>query len=281
MSEIPDRTTGPVWPGDKNKRGPGPYHIDTFSQCPQRAAFQYEARLQPVNDTKRDPADIGTLVHVGLAYRYAQMLPQRPAWMVYPNPYAAIEECGFKRPDLAAEAKRIFAWYEYTYQKDTLRPILVEHQFQAQLGDDLFMTARIDLLAEEFGQLVVVDHKVKGKLTKRTGDYASTDRQFVTLLALARASGFDIKRVMLNGMTRDFPTPQFRRFPVPVSAQAYERLGVDSLYYLRARNEIRNQFPDPMNRPRNFSACMTHFGLCPYDPLCRDGLHRLSEYTKT
>lgn len=281
MSGIADRRSGFVSPGEKNKRGPGPYHIDTFIECPQKAAFNYEMRIEPAFDPKREPAEIGTIVHTGLAYLYASRLPQRPAWMVYNSPEEAMALQGAARPDLVHEATRIFAWYRHYYQNvDIWRPVLIEHQFQAQLGPDDYMTARIDMLAWEGPDLCVIDHKVKGKIGPRTGLYAATDRQMLTILALTRQAGYEVTRVILNCMTRDYPQPRFERYDVPVNPEAYKRFGTDAAYWLRRRNEVRKLFPDPTNRPRNYNACMSKFGLCPYDPLCRDGIHRLGEYVK-
>lgn len=277
MSTIQERRKSVVTPGERNYKGIGPSHLSTFASCPQRAAFQYEAHLEPVGDTKREPARIGELVHVGLAYRYGAMLPQRPGWMVYPSPAEAIAAVGAERPDLTLQAQRIFAWYEYVYQKENVVPVLVEAVLNAPLEEE-WVAARVDFVGWIDGILTVADHKVQKTLHKATASIMSTDRQMLTILAAARANGYDVQRVMLNGMTRDYPEPKFRRFDVQISHDAYGRLGQDTLYYLRQRRVMRDMYPDPYNRPRNFDACMTRFGLCPFHKLCRDGLHRLNEF---
>jgi len=269
----------PVWPGERNYKGIGPSHLSTFASCAQRAAFNYELRLEPLDDPRRDPAKVGDLIHAALAYHYGAMLSQRPGWMVYGGPQEAIYALASDRSDLAWEAWRIFSWYLHYYQNDSFRPIAVENQLNVKLEDE-WLSVRMDLLAYEGSDLVVVDHKSKKTLPRNTGQILSTDRQMLMLLGILRANGHDVRRVIVNGMTRDFPEPRFRRFSVPISEAAYERLATDTLYYLRMRRQTRQQFPDPYFRPRNFDACMTRYGLCPFDGLCRDGFHRLEEFAQ-
>lgn len=281
MSSLPHV---PIQPGDKSKRGPGPYRLDSFSTCPQWEGYAYELRLAPT--VQKDALPIGTLVHAALAYHYAFQLPIRPTWLVYKDPYDAVAQLGHNsgRGDLIETAQRIYAWYAYTYQVDPWVPVLVEHQFQWNFGtaeNPRFATCRTDLIAREGNDLILVDHKCKGRLGKNTGRSLSMDRQMLTNLCFARAAGYDIKRVVINGMTRDFPTPLFGRYDVPVSAEAYAHFAQDTMYFLDQREAVRKAYPDPMNRPRNTKACMSGpFGACEYLKLCEDGPARLVEYTK-
>lgn len=281
MSNLPHV---PIWPGDKNVRGPGPYRLDSFASCPQAEGFGYEARLTPL--LSRDAMEIGSLVHAALAYHYGVKLTQRPQWFVYTDPYQAVDQLAVAlgRPDLIDLAKMIYAWYAYQYQNDIWNPVLVEHQFQWNLGGEKFFTGRIDLIAEEYGDLVLIDHKIKGTLPRSTGYLLSMDRQMMTNLVLARANGYDIKRVYINGITRGgkptpLSTPAFGRFAVPISAEAYSHFAQDTTYYLAQREAIKAAFPDPMNRPRNTKACYGQF-KCEFIPLCEDGPTRLVEYRR-
>jgi hypothetical protein len=123
----------------------------------------------------------------------------------------------------------------------------------------------------------IVTHNTTGRLSKNIGTSYRTDRQMLTGLALARASGYDVKRVIINALSKETP-PQFQRYDVPVSEIAYNRLGEDTRYYLARLAETRKAYPDPMNRPRNHGACLRKFGLCDYYPLCSEGLTRASEF---
>lgn len=269
----------PIWPGPMNTpRGPGPYRVGAFATCPQLEGFAYEAKLRPA--IERDEPKIGTLVHAALAYHYGARLPQRPDWMIYGDSMQAIAFLGADRPDLVYEAQRIFAWYVLFYQNDPWQPILVEHAFQWWFDEHTPITARVDLIAVENGEYVLVDHKVKGKIYRSTGEVMRNDRQMVTCLALARANGWDIRRVVINGMTRDYPEPKFGRYDVPVSAEVYDRFAADTYYFMRRRQEVKAAFPDPMNRPRNTDSCLRKFGPCDFLPLCTEGLVRIHDFVR-
>jgi hypothetical protein len=200
------------------------------------------------------------------------MLPERPSWFVYADVYEAIRVLGEARPDFRDLALHVFAAYEEYYKVNTWTPVLVEHQFVVQFEGGPY-SARTDLLAIENGEYVLIDHKILGKLTPTVGARYATDRQMLTGLAIARASGYDVRRVVINAGTREMPYPSFRRFDVPINHEAFNRLGADTEYYIKQQAYVRQLYPDPMNRPRNFDACMTKFndGFCEYYGLCFGG----------
>jgi hypothetical protein len=102
----------------------------------------------------------------------------------------------------------------------------------------------------------------------------------LTQLALARLAGYNVSRVMINAMSREYPEPRFGRFEVPISHEAFAHLGQDTAWALEQINIVRKRFPDPMNRPRTWESCTRKYGLCDMAPLCHDGPHRLVEYVK-
>ncbi|OHD23149.1 MAG: hypothetical protein A2Y38_19905 [Spirochaetes bacterium GWB1_59_5] len=277
--------TGAVWPGGASKQGP--HRVGAFCVCPQLEGFGYELNLRPA--VEKDVTVIGTLVHVGLAYRYAMTLAQKPDWLVYPDGRWAIWTCGQHRPDCRAEALRIYdaycAFYDPLIQRGAVpawKPLLVEHQFEIAFtmpdGTTEPYTARIDLLAEENGHVILVDHKSKGKIGRQTGNEYASDRQMLTCLALSRHFGFNVERVVINAMTREYPDPRFARYEVPISHAAYNRLGEDTAHALRQMREVRTRYPDPANRPRTWENCIRKFGPCDFIPVCTEGNHRLVEY---
>jgi hypothetical protein len=272
----PDNNVGPVWPGGASKQGP--HRVGSFAICPQLEAFSQDLRLQP--GVQKDAPLIGTLVHAGLAYRYAALLPQKPSWFVYPEGRTAIWTLGLasERADAALEALRVFDAYEAYYSQNIWQPLLVEHQFEVEMEGEPY-TARTDLLAVENGEVCLIDHKTQKRLSRNTALDYSADRQMLTGLALARAAGYDVKRVIINALSKEMP-PRFGRFDVPISELAYSRLGDDTRYYLKLMKWTRQQYPDPLNRPRNLDCCLRKYGPCEFIPLCTDGLHRLPEYTK-
>ena len=287
-----NRNTGVVWPGGASLQGP--HRIGAFALCPQLEAFSQELYLRPI--VEKDQTKIGTLVHVGLAYRYGMMLAQRPDWLVYPDPRTALWTCGQDAVHLAEVALFIFDHYQTWYSPNgpgganTWAPVLVEHQFVVQLEGEPY-SARLDMLAIENSEYILVDHKSKGYIKRETGYEYRADRQMLTQLALARYFGYDVKRVVINAMTRPRPnkmgfydlasfTPRFARFDVPISQIAYGRLWDDTLWVLRNMKIVRSTYPDPMNRPRNWDACVRAYGVCDFAPLCIDGPEKINEFTK-
>lgn len=267
--------TSPIWPGGLSKQGP--HRVGAFATCPQLEAFAHELHLR--HSIEKIAPAIGNLVHVGLAYRYGQLLPQRPAWLVYNSGRDALWICGYNNPEARDEALRVFDAYEAFYQQNTWQPLLVEHQFEVSIEGEPY-TARTDLLAVENGEIVLIDHKTVRKITGNIGRSYRADRQMLTGLALARASGWDVKRVVINALSKEQPTPRFARFDVPISHVAYARLGEDTAYTLRQMKETRLRYPDPTNRPRNWDACMRKYGLCDFYSVCTEGNEQLVEYVR-
>lgn len=243
--------------------------MESFAICPQLEAFGHDLHLRLADE--RAATAIGTLVHVGLAYRYGAMLPERPAWLVYPDAMTAIATCGWATPGFAQEAQRIFAWYQHFYAVNVWTPVLVEHQFEVTFPNGEPYTARTDLLAIENGEYVLIDHKTITRLSGSVGRSYRTDRQMLTGLALARAAGYDVRRVVINALSKEMPVPQFRRYEVPISPIAWERLGADTNYYLERLQEVRRTHPDPWTRPRNSGSCVRKYGVCDYYPICAEG----------
>lgn len=278
MADLPrgySNVTGALWPGGLSKQGP--HRVESFAICPQLEAFAHDLHLRPM--LPKMATSVGNLVHVGLAYRYGAMLPRRPDWLVYPDARTALWTCGQDHLEAAEEALRVFDAYEANYRINVWQPLLVEHQFEvmfASLGEPY--TARTDLLCVESGQIVLVDHKTCAKLTRTIGNDYRTDRQMLTGLALARANGYDVQRVVINALSKERPFPRFGRFDVPISPTAYARLGEDTAYYLEKMAEVRRRYPDKLNRPRNTGSCVRKYGRCEFYEVCADGPQHLVQF---
>lgn len=248
----------------------GPHRVGAFALCPQLEAFAHELQLRCA--VEKPATGIGVLLHVGLAYRYALMLPKeaQPSWLVYPDAMTAIAVCGENQPEYAQEAQRVLAWYYHHYNVNTWTPVLVEHQFVTQIDQEPY-SARIDLLVIENGEYVLVDHKSISKLRGSIGHSYRSDRQMMTQLALARLAGYDVKRIVINAMTKEYPRPNFMRYDVPLSGVAYDHFLQDTRYYLNRLRQTRIDYPDPWKRPRNTDACVRKYGVCDYEPICTQG----------
>ena len=160
--------TGVVFPGGGSKQGP--HRLGAAATCLQLEAFGYQLNIRP--SVEKDATKIGTLVHVGLAYRYGAMLDKKPDWLVYPDARWAIWICGQDRPDCAAEALRIYDAYVAHYDPllasgvvPPWKPLLVEHQFEVAFkmpdGSVEPYTTRIDMLVQCGKEIWLVDHKMR------------------------------------------------------------------------------------------------------------------------
>jgi len=250
--------------------------------CPQLETFGYELGLRQV---VRDPYTfLGSLYHVALAYWYALLLQVKPAWYVYASPEEAVRACGHDRLDLVDDALELFTVYTRTYprESDPWQPVLVEMQLVSTAEGEVYST-RLDMLAwDPAVGYVLTNHKANARETKAAAYY--TDVQVLTEIAQARASGYDVKKYYINEMVKKVvrrkgtTPPRAHRIPVNVSPVAYARIAADMGYYLRARQHVVVEFPDPMNRPRNYGACHGKYRLCDFYALCADGPARLHEY---
>ena len=276
-----------IWPGGASLQGP--HRVGAFDLCPQLEGFGYELNLRPA--IEKEATKVGTLVHVGLAYRYGVLLPVKPDWLVYPDGRYAIWICGADRPDLAQEALRIYDAYCAFYDPLIARgmvvpwqPVLVEHQFVSQFtmpdGSTEPYSARIDLMAQVGNELWLIDNKTGSKLSNHTGTSYRADRQMLTQLALARLFGYNISRVVINAMSREWPEAKFGRFEVPISHEAYARLGEDTAYVLERMRDVRKRWPDPRKRPRNLDSCLRKYGRCDFYDICTNGDHELIQYVR-
>ncbi len=255
--------------------------VGSFCTCPQLYGLGYEAGLKAVDE--KPARKVGTLAHVGLAYRYGALLPERPAWMVYPTPQApdpreALWTIGGGDHEAKVEALRVFDAYQAYYPTPRWRPVLVEHQFEVIIqlpSGPVRYTLRIDLLGYD-----VYDHKTAYKITKNVGLSYRTDREMLTALWLCRGNGYNVQRVVINAMTKEHPQPHFGQFDVPISDEAYQRIGADTAYLLQRMRDVKAAYPNPLQRPRSYEACVRKYGVCDMYPICSDGPHRLSEFTK-
>lgn len=260
----PRRDSSIVWPGGSSLNGP--HAVGAFALCRQLHAYAHVLHLRPM--LKKQSTEVGNLIHAGLAYRYGAMLPEKPDWYVYTDGYEAISTLGARYPNYMETALTIFDAYQRYYAVNVWTPVAVEHQFVVQFEHGPY-SCRTDLLAIEDGRYVIVDHKSVGKIAANTGQRYATDYQMLTNLAITRALGYPVERVVINAMSREMPNPAFARFDVPINEVFYNRLGVDTAYYISEMRRIEKEFPDPRSRPRNPDACVSKvYGICDFHGLC-------------
>ncbi len=261
--------------------------IGAFLTCKQLHGFGYQMGLK--SSDEKAARKVGTLVHVGLAYRYGALLPEKPDWMVYPDARTALWTIAQGDVEAGTLALQVFDAYQahYPIEQNYLKPVLVEHQLEAVMDVDGVperYTLRIDLLAEDTrdGALVLMDHKTIYKLSRNIGTSYRADREMLTGLGLCNLNGYYPKRVVINAMTKGFQgqQPQFERYDVPISIEALSHIGEDTVHAIRELRAIQVSHPDPARRPRTLESCLRKYGACDFGPICTEGPQRLTEFTK-
>lgn len=134
---------------------------------------------------------LGTLVHLGVAYHYVEMMPksQWPNWFRDGTLQDAMERVGEGYPGEIAMAEECISFYKLVTAGEPFVPKYVEHEFEARVGDldpngpdedgihyvndftgkefnaptlnNEVVTVRSDVVGERDGSLWIRDHKTK------------------------------------------------------------------------------------------------------------------------
>lgn len=236
----------------------------------------------------------GTLIHTCLAFHNASLMTEPPEWFKARTLADALDEDGEGHPDLIRAAKEIYEAYRLRHAGDTWRPVSVEQEYEATIGeldpggpdptlDSEVVTCRTDLVIEANGDVWIVDHK-------STGGQAGKDRlaawseaewrlnwQVLMNLHILRAPS-NVKR--LGGRTvkgfiiqriKQRPPYDFDRHPVSVPLLAYHAAPRVARKYVAEERSIlamldRGETPTP-----NFAMCQGRYGPCDYADLCAAG----------
>lgn len=147
--------------------------------------------------------DFGTLGHTGLSYHYGEQLEKKPQWLVNnPDITVAMEIDSKGEARWLKQAKDMLAAYKNHYASDPWKPLHVEEEFTAKVGEldpdgedepaiepfefkDIFGRSRVlqrpslndevvscrpDMIALDGGRHIIVDHKVQGGGQKSNKD---------------------------------------------------------------------------------------------------------------
>ena len=147
--------------------------------------------------------DFGTLGHTGLSYHYGAQMEKPPQWLINnPNVEVAMEIDSKGEAKWLKQAKDMLAAYKNHYANDTWKPVHVEEEFTAKVGEldpdgedepaiepiefkDLFGRSRVvqrprlndevvscrpDMIALDGNRYIIVDHKVQGGGQKSNRD---------------------------------------------------------------------------------------------------------------
>lgn len=262
----------------------GSHQLASTQTCKRLYALRYVFEIIGKEDKPYRMA--GTLVHLCLAYHYAEQLAVRPDWLSTPLD-AALEIEGAGCPNEIKLAKDIYAYYKANVAAgDTLKPVYVEQQFEATIGqidpggpdpelDSESISIRPDLVAELNGELWIVDHKTQrgGWNSDRLGVWKDDGEflmswQAMLYLHVLRAletrpvKGFLIQRVKRN------PPYDHDRNPLRIPALAYKQVPRAARDMVREELKIRRELRQGTAPTPNFAACQGRYGPCDYRDLC-------------
>lgn len=245
--------------------------------CERLWWLRYDQGIVPIHD-KKDRMG-GTLIHLALAYYYASLMPTPPSWFHEKDLNAALEEKGVGFPDLIPIAKEVLVAYMQTYPQETFKPVTIEKQFVARVGDldpggpdpsldDELVSCRPDLIAEIDGKNYMVDHKSsgggwgRGKALEKwnpNGNYL-LDWQVLWNLHIVRQT-MPIEGFIIQRLKRSAPYQVDRNF-VSVAAKPYgEAPRVGRAAVARERENKRRAEAGIPPIPA-FWACFGRFGAC-------------------
>lgn len=191
--------------------------LGTWWRCPKLWYFTY---LHPYGETTGietkytgSPLMIGSGVHIGLTAYYSAG-PEGPDWSMDAGLDAARRMFAARRDEFEsderwaadlAETERILRGYatEYAREWPDLKPLAIERTYSLTLRSGHILSVRPDMMAENFGMLVAVEHKVPGanKVVSTIGS-ASLGAQGLVQAAVLRAHDMPTNGQLLNILVR-------------------------------------------------------------------------------
>lgn len=287
----------------------GPHRLGSVQTCQLQYALRYVNKVTPI-ETK-SWTRVGTLFHQSLAYVYAERMDNPPDWFHVETLESSLLRQGEGHPAEVRDAIEFYHWFKVVSTGEPLNPVAVEQEFRATLADidpdgtdedeihyvnedtgkefhaprlnEEVITCRTDLVAEEAGQLYVIDHKSKaidwktGHLPKwnEEGEYSLNLQVLQNLLLVRhhfgvdRVAGFKIHRVSRN---RPFARDTHE---IHCSGLAYANAPRAIRDAVRLERKVGLELASGSKASPNYSVCFAKYGdsdyasACDYVPLCR------------
>lgn len=275
----------------------GSHRLQAWKTCPRMAYWRYWCGYRAKKHVAH--RDEGTLFHACFQYWYAGMMTEPPAWWgpdrLYPHLLKATAELPARdREEKLARVAEGFAAYRHVYEHDkhALRPVAVEVEYQATVGeldpggpdrtlDDEVVTCRPDLVYEFLatGDLWCLDFKTLGrsrtnlkaggKLYKFNplGEWALNFQVLLNLKILRLRLGEDrVAGFKLQRCTRQ-RTWDFDRSTLTIPKREYQEFGRTVREFVRLEREIVARAEQGIE-PLPYYECMGRFGTCDYRAVC-------------
>ena len=199
--------------------GPSPngwHKAETFMLCPRRRGWDYAGEQEPGKPWHSEATARGTMLHVALAHHYSQVQAVQEdrdpdAFYAPEVALALLPQVETNPADAALMATLIpqvieaYRGYRADYAMERLKVVAVETVVEMEIpgtggpGQPPKKTGRVDLIYENsHGQIVFMDHKSAGRITREHKWQYSRSGQFLMMRWLGAALGDRFGGVVLN-----------------------------------------------------------------------------------
>lgn len=282
-------------PGGASRRGS--HRLANIMQCPRKTFFHTIFQLE--SKYRARYFDEGTLIHLALAYHFADRLEHKPDWYRQKTLEQALEEEGTGAYRAIQLALGVYKAYPKAYPNDSWQPLAIEHELATSVGalrrhvspscaphpmDDQIVSSRLDLIMFINDQVWHADYKSVGATRARNGhlaplnpngEYAISWQFTVQTLILRALLGTTYRGMMIERVLRADP-PQFERDYMPIATGPYlEAPDTIAVACQRETELVTWVLKQGITRPWErlpegyFWSCFSWGQECEYRPICK------------
>ena len=266
----------------------GWHRLQTVLQCPRKYAIYTRDKAQPRPTTA--PALIkGTLLHIGLAHRYA--LIQDPDADVY-EPLKAVEGMAAKQPNPEVWAEHVplvqetllqydVRWGHEQWEVKAVERELVAHIEDKERGEVYLYTQRADLVVLNplTGLWYIVDHKTSVRPPSSSAKAYSLSGQFRGynmfgrgLLGFKNFGGVVLNMLQWPGAKKPAEFARLELSPAPFADKTFQQTIIHAERTIRDLTKLYTD-TDALAWPgvHHEHACWTRYGPCKHHKTCEWG----------
>jgi hypothetical protein len=240
----------------------GNHRVETFNLCPRLYYYKYVDK----KTVTRRATGLGTLVHQGLAHRYAHI--QGRTELYAPAEAMTVLAAQTDTVDLLPEALHILKSYDAHYGEDHMQVLYVEDTFALKFGETK-ITMRVDTIwhSRNADKYWIVDHKTGARITSATARTYSATGQIVAARILGQKlwgrkfGGVLLNLIQTDGLKFDrqvvSPAPGLvASYPMSIQASA------------KRIKELEGQPCEAYPRHVSEHTCQTRYGVCSFLEKC-------------
>lgn len=270
----------------------GFHRLHSFMQCPTKYYHSYLSD-EPRPRTVSPSLIMGSLVHTGLAHRYA-ILKAEQEGLEHDlfEPIEAMKQQAFNEENdtwLEWLPKSITA-YEYYVNSDTtkefekgMKVVAVEEVYYLKIEKHT-LTFRADLVIEKEGKIFFVDHKTCAYLASTTTDGYQASGQFLSYISYGRKMWDNFGGMLLNyiatGGTRSKKMGT-KIANVTESEDHLDNFARSAYFYFEMISLLNGKELKSYPRVQSEFSCVHKYGKCPYYDRCFGNEQNTEQNTET